>query len=94
MVHALWAQPARGTIAQPQSAVFRLLLQDFQSLLPLDPPHLFVVHQPTLSAQQGRYSSITVPAISIGELDNPLGKVIFVVSGGVDNITLDDCTVH
>ena len=80
MVFVLWSQPACGTIAQPQSAAFGLLPGNLQAQLPPDPLDSFVIHSPAFPTKQRSHSSIPIPTVSAGELDDSLGKQSLVVA--------------
>lgn len=63
MVTALGAKPDAGTVIEPQTATFGLLVRDFKPLLTPDAYHPGVAHLPALPEQQSMYPAITVTTI-------------------------------
>jgi hypothetical protein len=63
MVAVLGAQTDTGTIIEPQSATFGLLVWDFETLLEPDAHHPGVTHLPTLFEQKSVYPAIAIATV-------------------------------
>jgi len=90
VVRALRPEPNTKPVVQPKSPLLSLLLWDLQPFTsslaivlgpmadngsPFDP---FVVHTPACVVQQTRHHAISIAAIFVGQLDDIVGKTLFV----------------
>ena len=78
VVRALRPEPNARPVVQPKPSFLSLLLwhfQPFTSPNALDP---LVVHTPACVVQQTRHHAISIAAIFVGQLDDIVGKTLFV----------------
>ena len=78
VVRALRPEPNARPVIQPKPSFLSLLLwhfQPFTSPNALDP---LVVHTPACVVQQTRHHAISIAAIFVGQLDDIVGKTLFV----------------
>ena len=79
MVGILRSQPDAGTVVQPQTASFGLLLRNFQPLAPPDPLDPFDVHHPASTVQHRCDAAIPVAAILDSERNDVGGQGRFII---------------
>ena len=74
VVRTLWPKPNAGTIVQPETTAFRLLLRDLEPLPPPDAIHTLLVHVPSVAPEQGGDPAIAVAAILLSQLNDGSGQ--------------------
>ena len=79
MVWIRGPQPDAGTVFEPQTTPLGLSVGDLQPLPAPETLDPFVIHLPSLLAQQGRDAPIPVAAVLSGQFDNRPGQGGFVV---------------
>ena len=80
MVAPFWQKADAGSVVEPSTAAFWLLLRNLQSLLPPDPFDPFVVHDPASRRSQHRCDlPEAISAVLPGELDNVGDQLRFVI---------------
>ena len=73
-------QTNHRAIVEPQATSFRLFLRDFQTLPAPDTLHAFVIDNPNFVSQQSGHSAVAIAAVLAGQLNDPFGQEIFIIS--------------
>lgn len=78
VILVLRPQPHTTTVIQPEPFPFWLFFRDFQSFLTPKPFDSFVINLPAFTAEQGGYSSVSIPAKLRGQLHDSFQQSRFI----------------
>ena len=79
MVSMRGSETGTGTVIEPQTTSFGLLLGNLEPLLTPDTLHPLVVYLPTIPSQQGRYPSVSVTPIADRQDDDCCPEDILII---------------
>src|SRR5512139_627544 len=77
VIFSLGPQPDARAVVEPEPSSPRLSLRYFESFLPPDPLHPFVIYLPAFPDQKGRYPPVAIPSILGRQFSDAQNKSLF-----------------